>query len=220
MDLAALAAEFPRDAVHWRPQGTPYERNGTYSCMALAYIDARDVMDRLDEVCGPAGWQNELSETPKGRMICRIGIRDADGQWIWKGDGAGDTDVEGEKGGISDSLKRAAVAWGIGRYLYRLKSPWVACEVSNKSGKVYWKKWAVDPWTCVRGQPAAPQSQPKGKPKESDHAVTEAVGCFEKAGTLDAANAIWRDLPAALKADDRVKEAAKAAKARNTKEAA
>lgn len=48
-----------------------------------------------------------------------------------------------------------------------------------------------------------------------DTAVTEAVGCFEKADTLDAANAIWRDLPAPLKADQRVIDAAKAAKARN-----
>lgn len=48
-----------------------------------------------------------------------------------------------------------------------------------------------------------------------DTAVTEAVGCFEKSDTLDAANAIWRDLPAPLKADHRVIAAAKAAKARN-----
>ncbi|MFC3628258.1 RAD52 family DNA repair protein [Paracoccus angustae] len=48
-----------------------------------------------------------------------------------------------------------------------------------------------------------------------DSAVTEAVDCFAKADTLDAANAIWRDLPADLKADARVIDAAKAAKARN-----
>lgn len=48
-----------------------------------------------------------------------------------------------------------------------------------------------------------------------DSAVTEAVGCFDKADTIDAANAIWRDLPAPLKADQRVIDAAKAAKARN-----
>lgn len=48
-----------------------------------------------------------------------------------------------------------------------------------------------------------------------DGAVAEAVGCFDKADTLEAANGIWRDLPAALKADQRVIDAAKAAKARN-----
>lgn len=52
-------------------------------------------------------------------------------------------------------------------------------------------------------------------PKPDDSAVQEAVDCFAKADTLDAANAIWRDLPAPLKADARVIDAAKAAKARN-----
>ena len=117
MDLTNLAAEFPRDAIHWRPQGKPLSKDGRAPvCMALAYIDARDVMDRLDDVCGPDRWQTEFIETPKGRVICRIGIL-TDNGWVWKGDGAGDTDVEGEKGGISDALKRAAVSWGIGRYL-------------------------------------------------------------------------------------------------------
>ena len=50
-DFAALAAEFPRASISWRPQGKVF--NG--SVLALAYIDARDVMDRLDAVCGPAG---------------------------------------------------------------------------------------------------------------------------------------------------------------------
>ncbi len=53
-----------------------------------------------------------------------------------------------------------------------------------------------------------------------DSAVQEAVDCFAKADTLDAANAIWRDLPADLKADARVIDAAKAAKARNKPQAA
>ena len=41
-----------------------------------------------------------------------------DGEWITKSDGADDSNIEGAKGGISDALKRAAVLFGIGRYLY------------------------------------------------------------------------------------------------------
>ena len=52
-------------------------------------------------------------------------------------------------------------------------------------------------------------------PQADDSAVAEAVGCFDKADTLEAANGIWRDLPAQLKADQRVIDAARAAKARN-----
>jgi hypothetical protein len=34
---------------------------------------------------------------------------------------------------LSDALKRAAVRWGVGRYLYEMKSPWVAIEARGKS---------------------------------------------------------------------------------------
>ena len=142
-----LAAEFPRDAIHWRAQSMT---NDGSKALALAYLDARDVMDRLDEACGPGGWQNECVETAKGRMIGKISIL-VDGQWITKCDGAGDTDVEGEKGGISDALKRAAVLWGIGRYLYRLPNVWAPCESYEKNGKKHWKSWKGSPWDHVRG---------------------------------------------------------------------
>ncbi|HEX8414270.1 MAG TPA: Rad52/Rad22 family DNA repair protein, partial [Sphingomicrobium sp.] len=102
-----LAAEFPRDAVHWRAQTVTKAGD---KALALAYLDARDVMDRLDAVCTPAGWRNIVVETPKGRLIATIEIKFGD-EWIGKTDGAGDTAVEGEKGGISDALKRAAVLW-------------------------------------------------------------------------------------------------------------
>jgi len=91
-------------------------RKGYKGGKDLVYIDARDVMNRLDEVFGVGGWESHY-ESVGGRMICKLSCR-IDGQWITKSDGAGDTDIEGDKGGISDALKRAAVLWGIGRYLY------------------------------------------------------------------------------------------------------
>lgn len=160
--LAALSDPFPPEDIHWRVQGKPFARNGSHSAMALAYLDARDVMDRLDAVCGPDGWQSHFEETAKGRIICRLSIRIGD-EWVTKSDGAGDTDVEGEKGALSDALKRAAVSWGIGRYLYRLASPWVACEVNDKGA---WKRWAEDPWSKVKGSPAPPRQPNPPKPQK------------------------------------------------------
>src|SRR5690606_35602811 len=89
-----------------------------------------------------------------GRTICKLGIN-VDGAWVWKSDGAGDTQVEAEKGGISDAFKRAAVKWGIGRYLYDLDAPWVPCETREHNGRKQWTKWTADPWAFVRGAPAA-----------------------------------------------------------------
>jgi Rad52/22 family double-strand break repair protein len=128
IDLAALAAPFAPDRVSWRVGSTTKDKS---KGMALAYIDARDVMGRLDEVCGPAGWQNRYSHA-EGTTICEIGILCAD-TWVWKADGAGDTDVEKEKGALSDAFKRAAVRWGIGRYLYDVDSPWVLLEEKGAS---------------------------------------------------------------------------------------
>ncbi len=154
--LDELSAEFPREAISWRSQ--TMNKDGT-SAMALAYIDARDVMERLDAVCGPANWQDRY-EFHGPRTVCYLSIR-IDGEWITKADGAGDSDVEAEKGAISDALKRAAVKWGIGRYLYALPAPWVPCESYERNGKRYWKRWTADPWSFVKGAPKASSAEQK-----------------------------------------------------------
>lgn len=133
----ALAAPFDPDLISWRAQNVT--NDGT-KALALCYIDARDVMRRLDDVLTPAGWEDGYIETAKGRMLCTIRL-EVGGRWIEKSDGAGDTDVEGEKGGISDSFKRAAVKWGIGRYLYDVEPVWAPCDTYEKNNKKYWKAW-------------------------------------------------------------------------------
>lgn len=125
-----LAAPFPPDQVSWRVGSTNKEKT---KGLALAYIDARDVMGRLDEVVGPANWQDRY-EIHGTRTICYLSINL--GEWVTKADGAGDSDVEAEKGSISDAFKRAAVKWGIGRYLYDLDSPWVEIEPFGRSYKI------------------------------------------------------------------------------------
>lgn len=132
IDFAALAAPFPPDRVSWRVGSSnkkkrQKETGDNYAKatkgMALAFINSRDVQERLDDVCGPSNWQDRY-EFHGPRTICYLSIR-VDGEWVTKADGAGDSDVEAAKGSISDALKRAAVKWGIGRYLYALPSPWV-----------------------------------------------------------------------------------------------
>ena len=131
VDFAKLTAPFPPEKVSWRVGSTTQDKKRG---MALAYIDARDVMARLDEVCGVAGWQNRYPHA-NGKTVCEIGIKVAD-EWIWKANGAGDSDVEAEKGALSDAFKRAAVQWGVGRYLYDVDSPWVEIEPAGKSFRI------------------------------------------------------------------------------------
>jgi hypothetical protein len=82
----------------------------------LVYITARDVMDRLDQVVGFSGWETSYHEV-LGRVVCELSLR-IDGKQVTKCDGADDTAIEGAKGALSDALKRAAVQFGIARYLY------------------------------------------------------------------------------------------------------
>ena len=128
-----LSAPFAPETISWRVGSSNKKKRqketGDQYAKAtkgqvLAYLDARDVMERLDTVCTPAGWANRYTHADR-KTICEIGIRTPDGEWVWKADGAGDSDIEAEKGALSDSFKRAAVRWGIGRYLYDVESPWV-----------------------------------------------------------------------------------------------
>lgn len=160
--------------------------------MALAYIDARDVMERLDAVCGPANWQDRY-EFHGARTVCYLSIR-IDGEWITKADGAGDSDVEAEKGAISDALKRAAVKWGIGRYLYALDAPWVPCESYEKGGKHYWKRWTVNPWTLVKGSGTAPKPASADRQKQGLIDIdTDLVDCHTVADVNKCAK-IWASI--------------------------
>lgn len=177
-DIKMLSAEFDKADVHWRAQSV---RNDGAAAMALAYIDARDVMDRLDSVCGVENWQCRYSHAEQ-KVVCDIGIR-IEGDWIWKADGAGDTQVEAEKGSLSDAFKRAAVRWGIGRYLYALDAPWVPCDAYqseyNGKKKWTWKGWKADPWEFVKGA-----KQPtKANARDSYECLISSMREF---GTVDA----------------------------------
>lgn len=124
-----LKEPFPVSAIHWRVGSVNAART---KGIALAYIDARDAMERLDTVVGPENWQRRYPWASDKKLCCEVGIRIND-EWIWKGDGAGDTNYEAEKGAFSDSFKRACVNWGIARYLYDLPNVWVEIEAKGSS---------------------------------------------------------------------------------------
>lgn len=137
MNLSELSGPFPASKISWRVGATTSNKD---KGIAFAYIDARDVMDRLDEVCGIGGWQARYPFAG----CCEIGIKTQPtiieggkivdpGEWVWKSNGAGETDVEAEKGQYSDAFKRAAVLWGIGRYLYDVPNKWIPIEQKGRS---------------------------------------------------------------------------------------
>ncbi len=97
--------------------------------LLLLYKDARCDMELLDETVGAMNWQRKHS---RDNANCAIGIYDKDkGEWVWKEDTGTESNTEAEKGLASDSFKRAATVWGIGRELYSAKNIFAQCAIEN-----------------------------------------------------------------------------------------
>jgi hypothetical protein len=126
--MKQLAAPFDASEVRFKPGVVSGNR-----ALALAYVDARVIQDRLDEVLGVAGWQDSYKCLPHGTVICRLRLRLGE-EWITKMDVGGQSEQsdggDRVKAAFSDALKRAAVKFGIGRYLYRIPSQW--CDYDPK----------------------------------------------------------------------------------------
>jgi hypothetical protein len=132
-----LAAPFSPDLVQWKPQTFSEDKN---KALAVAYLDARNIMDRLDEVLGPTNWQVHYS-FEGNTIVCVLYFRnpDMEDEWLNRvGVSGKEDDANGPAGQATVSFKRAAVQLGIGRYLYGLKNQWVKAEKRGKN--VYLKE--------------------------------------------------------------------------------
>lgn len=100
--------------------------------LALAYVSARAIQNRLDNTVGFDNWKTEYKEV-NGGYICALSIR-INEEWITKEDGASMTEFETVKGGISNAFKRVASSgFGIGRYLYDLENRWYPIKKQGSS---------------------------------------------------------------------------------------
>jgi hypothetical protein len=110
----------------WRVQSS-----NAWGAQCVAYIDSRDVQELFDEAVGATNWQVRFEEH-KGNLFACIGVKIAD-EWVWKSDCGTESNIEKQKGEASDAFKRAAVMWGVGRFLYEL--PIVKLPVKEEKGK-------------------------------------------------------------------------------------
>jgi len=112
MKLDKLTAKIKPHEIQWRVQS-----KGNGKTTVVPYLTNRCVMERFDEQFGATEWQNVFCEWRSKGVKCGISVN-VDGNWVTKYDGADETNIEATKGGFSDSMKRAAVQWGLGRDLY------------------------------------------------------------------------------------------------------
>lgn len=89
----------------------------------VSYVDSRQVQQRFDDVCGVENWQNDYKNIDGslfGAVSILVAREDTGGEWVTKWDVGSESNIEKEKGNSSDSFKRSAVMWGVGRFLYSL----------------------------------------------------------------------------------------------------
>lgn len=131
-----LAEPFPPGEVQWRIEALSRDKK---RALVVPYVDARTVLDRLDRVVGPEGWHDAYEVLADGERVvrdergerrerlvevkCRLTVLDVTKEDVGEGDSL--------KAAFSDALKRAAVKFGVGRYLYRLEKQWVEYDAEK-----------------------------------------------------------------------------------------
>ena len=197
--LTQLRQPFANEDIEWRIQSSG-EKNNRAWAKVLAYVQARAIQERLDEVFGILGWQDhyqfihysttdskEHDLMKEGKqvqdgVVCAIEVYDKEnGCWIAKSDGAPFTNFESFKGGISDAFKRtAASGFGIGRYLYKLTVGFADISSDTKKyryySKIEGKAYSWDPpklpkWALPGGTGKPPVDDKKSEDTEPEKPI-------------------------------------------------
>jgi hypothetical protein len=159
-----LAEPFDVRALKLKP-GPGCNKTPNNNALGIVYVDARVIMDRLDAVMGVGGWRDEYDLLPSGQVICRLSLK-IGGEWVTKSDVGGQSeqpdDGDKMKAAFSDALKRAAVKFGVARYIYFLPAQWLPWD-----GRKFTKPPTLPPW-ALPGQrrPALSEAPPASRPKE------------------------------------------------------
>lgn len=176
--LTRLSAPFDAKEIKWKPKTVSGNR-----ALALAYLDARAVQDRLDAVVGAENWSNDVTDLGNGSVACRLSIR-LGGEWVMKMD-VGSASKQPDAGdrmkaAFSDAFKRAAIQWGIGRFLYRLPAVWVDYDPNKK---VLLQIPTLPAWAGGGKGAASPQATPESNGHTPTAAPKTDVEAFGKCST-------------------------------------
>jgi hypothetical protein len=155
----------PFENVRERTQEWTDRRSGQRRVLVLKFITARQAEFRLDSVVGGENWWDTYRPFDKGSVLCRLSVRFPDDTIVTKqGIGYAASDDDGTtdaKAAESDALKRAAVKFGIGRYLYDWNKP----PSQGATGR---------PPQADGARPAPPGDDPPPD-REEEHAAPKAI---------------------------------------------
>ena len=218
--IRRLREPFNGREIEWKIQVTSQDKQRG---MAVAYMDARAVQKRLDETVGPFNWKNVYSLWHDNSQICGISIfYDERKEWVTKFDGAENSDFEPIKGGLSDSFKRAASVWGIGRYLYEMEGVWVEIEARGRSFVIKQNEYVRlereynAMLNRIFGARQAQQGNPSGQAPAANTRQAQTAPAANGRQTQAASASNARQAQAASTASTRQTQAAPAANSRQT----
>jgi hypothetical protein len=182
---SALAAALPAEAVAWRQDGRPAERDGRWFARFVAYVDANTVRERLDRVV-PGEWDLTLDLLPplparadEDAAQCSFKARLQILGVIREDVGTG----RDYKAAATDAFKRAAVRFGIAHELYALDPNWVEVDGDGR-----WAKPLEEPQAAYarreRAHDEAPAARATRRPTGSAPAAIVAEPAFAQADSV------------------------------------
>lgn len=179
--ISILQEPTPSEHVRFLPKGIDH-RNDTHTALAIPYVDIAFVRQRLDDACGPFGWQLEAKEI-NGLSFAGIGILNPEtGEWVWRWDTGQDEPWnveiadsiknEGEKysmtarGVFSISIKRAAYNWGVARDVNAMRCFRCECRVWGPKNK--FSGWKDNPLVRIVEDARNRQALPSASSAKND----------------------------------------------------
>ncbi len=173
--IEALSEPFPSNEVEFKPGATNREKT---KALALAYVDSRSYIQRLNLVCPE--WQDDYQITmlpDRVVVLCRLTIagvtRTGDGECLLSSGEEGErTEANAVTSASAQAFKRACVKFGLGAYLYALPQVW--CDYDHAKRKIVnppqLPDWALPAgeWTEKRTQAAVQRVAAEGFVPEPD----------------------------------------------------
>lgn len=143
-DLKILRAPFSKESLGVKVQNLSKDRT---RAMLVLYLQHTDVQNRLEEV-DPAWTTQVLTEDRIGDTVyvrIRMALKEVTRENV--GEGAD------PKSAYSDALKRCAMLFGVGRYLYDSPIVWISYDESRDR----FKQWTIQDYEkALKGEVAQP----------------------------------------------------------------
>lgn len=137
-----LAAEFTHQlndgstvpALNWRPLTEFKNEKGVTFAEYTPYLTANQIKERLNLTVGVFGWEDSFEEMSSDNgMICNLSVMGNSKSGVGSSFKTHEN-IDQDKTKESDSIKRAAISFGIGAYIKNIKP--VVLQVVKKSNKI------------------------------------------------------------------------------------